>query len=293
MEQHPTWIGDLVNQWLGALVLPLLEAIGVHPHDPARPIPDHIATEWFIAVLAVIFFLWFRSRLSADNPGGLQLCAEQLLSNSFRVGLYDLLDEIVGPHGRQHLALVGSVGLFVLFCNSISLIPGFVSPTAHHTVPLGSALAVFVYYNYAGLRAHGAFGYGKHFLGPVPALAVLMLPIELISHAARLLSLTVRLWVNMVVSELLYLTFLGLGLFAMTTAWEVNKLLRSVTAMIPSVIPSFFDGIHVVLGSVSPLAPLVIPLFFVGLHIFVAFLQAFVFTLLPVVYVAGAVAEEH
>jgi len=271
MEHHPTWIGDLVNQWLGALVLPLLEAIGVHPHEPARPIPDHIATEWFIAVLAVIFFLWFRSRLSADNPGGLQLCAEQLLSNSFRVGLYDLLDEIVGPHGRQHLALVGSVGLFVLFCNSISLIPGFVSPTAHHTVPLGSALAVFVYYNYAGLRAHGPFGYGKHFLGPAPALAVLMLPIELISHAARLLSLTVRLWVNMVVSELLYLTFLGLGLVALTEAWKLNK----------------------VLGGAALVAPLIIPLAFVALHIFVAFLQAFVFTLLPVVYVGGAVAEEH
>jgi len=152
MEHHPTWIGDLVNQWLGALVLPLLEAIGVHPHEPARPIPDHIATEWFIAVLAVIFFLWFRSRLSADNPGGLQLCAEQLLSNSFRVGLYDLLDEIVGPHGRQHLALVGSVGLFVLFCNSISLIPGFVSPTSNVNVPAGCAIVVFLYYQYQGMK---------------------------------------------------------------------------------------------------------------------------------------------
>lgn len=271
MEHHTTWIGDLFNQLFGGLVLPLLEAVGIHPHNPARPIPDHIATELFIAFLCVLFFLWFRRRLSADNPGSLQLCFEQLLSNSFRVGIYDLLDEIVGHGGRRHLAMIGTVGLFVLFANAISLIPGFVSPTAVHTVPLGCALAVFGYYNLAGLRAHGPVGYSKHFMGPILPLAPLMLPIEIISHVARLLSLTVRLWVNMVVSELLYLTFLGLGLFAMTAAWDVNK----------------------VLGAATVIAPLIIPVAFVLLHVFVAFLQAFVFTLLPVVYVGGAVAEEH
>src|SRR3989344_3104321 len=263
MEHHPTFIGDLFNQLFGGLALVLMEMLGIHPHDPLRPIPDHIAIELFIVLLAVIFFLWFRRQLSADNPGGLQLCFEQVLSNSFRVGIYDLLDEIVGHHGRKHLAMVGSVGLFVLFCNVISLIPGFISPTAVHTVPLGCALVVFLYYNWEGLRAHGAAGYSKHFMGPILPLAPLMLPIELISHVARLLSLTVRLWVNMVVSELLYLTFLA--------AWEWNK----------------------IAGGVLVFAPLVFPVAFVALHIFVAFLQAFVFTLLPVMYVGGAVAEEH
>lgn len=271
MEHHRTWLGELFNRLFGAPVLALLEALGIHPHDPTYPIPDHIATEIFIVLLAIGFFLWLRTRLSAENPGGLQLCFEQVLSNSFRVGLYDLLDEIVGHGGRKHLAVVGTIGLFVLFCNTISLVPGFVSPTAHHTVPLGCALVVFGYYNLAGLRAHGVLGYSKHFMGPILPLAPLMLPIELISNAARLLSLTVRLWVNMVVSELLYLTFLGLGLFAMTAAWEVNK----------------------ILGGVAVLGPLLMPLAFVLLHVFVAFLQAFVFTLLPVVYVGGAVAEEH
>lgn len=271
MEHHPTFIGNVINQLLGWLALPLLEALGIHPHDPARPIPDHIATQIFIVGLCVVFFLWFRRRLSAERPGALQLCFEQLLSNDFRVGIYDLLDEIVGHHGRQYLAIIGTVGLYVLFCNMISLIPGIMSPTAHHTVPLGCAIAVFLYYNYAGVRAHGAAGYGKHFLGPVLPLAPLMLPIELISHTARLLSLTVRLWVNMVVSELLYLTFLGLSLLMLFGAWEWNK----------------------VAGGVAVVAPLVIPVIFVALHIFVAFLQAFVFTLLPVVYLGGAVAEEH
>lgn len=271
MEHHPTWIGNLFNQLFGGLVLSLLEALRIHPHDPHRPIPDHIATMLFIFLLSVIFFLWFRRRLSADNPGGLQLCFEQLLSNSFRVGIYDLLDDIVGHGGRKHLAMIGTVGLFVLFCNTISLIPGFVSPTAVHTVPLGCAMAVFIYYNSEGVRAHGVGGYSKHFMGPILPLAPLMLPIELISHLARLLSLTVRLWVNMVVSELLYLTFLGLGVLVMTTLWDINKFL----------------------GGLGALAPLVFPLAFVILHAFVALLQAFVFTLLPVVYVGGAVAEEH
>ena len=271
MEHHPTWIGNLLNQLFGWLVLPLLELVGVHPHDPQRPIPDHVATELLIVFLCIVFFLWFRSRLSADNPGALQLCFEQVLSNNFRVGIHDLLDEIVGHGGRQHLAFIGTVGLFVLFCNVISLIPGFMSPTAHPTVPLGCALTVFLYYNVSGIRAHGALGYGKHFLGPVLPLAPLMLPIELISHTARLLSLTVRLWVNMVVSELLYVTFLGLGLTMMWAAGKVNILLEAAVA----------------------LAPAVMPLAFVALHVFVAFLQAFVFTLLPVVYLGGAVAEEH
>jgi len=271
MEHHPTFIGDVINRLLGWLALPLLEAIGVHPHDAHRPIPDHIATQIFIVALCIVFFLWFRNKLSADNPGALQLCFEKVLLNPFRVGIYDLLDEIVGHHGRQYLAIIGTVGLYVLFCNAISLIPGFMSPTAHHTVPLGCAIVVFLYYNYAGIRAHGALGYGKHFLGPVLPMAPLMLPIEIISHVARLLSLTVRLWVNMVVSELLYLTFLGLGLAMLTAAWKINA----------------------VLGAAAVVAPLIIPVAFVGLHIFVAFLQAFVFTLLPVVYLAGAVAEEH
>ena len=279
MEHHPTFIGDVVNWLLGWLALPLLEALGVHPHDVQRPIPDHIATQLFIVALSVGFFLWFRRRLSVDNPGAVQLCFEKVLSNPFRVGIYDLLDEIVGHHGRQYLAIIGTVGLYVLFCNVISLIPGFMSPTAHHTVPLGCAIVVFLYYNFAGIGVHGAAGYGKHFIGPAlaapvwmwPIMIPLLLVVEVVSNLARLLSLTVRLWVNMVVSELLYVTFLGLGLAMMAAGWKMNA----------------------ALGAAGAVAPLIIPLAFVGLHVFVAFLQAFVFTLLPVVYVAGAVAEEH
>ena len=152
MEHHPTWVGNIFNYLFGGVVGPLLDAVGIHPHDAGRPIPDHIAVEIFIFLLCIPFFLWFRRKLSADNPGGMQLAFEQLLNNSFQVGIYDLLDEIVGHNGRRHLAVIGSVGLFVLFCNLISLVPETLSPTAVATVPLGCALAVFVYYNFAGVR---------------------------------------------------------------------------------------------------------------------------------------------
>ena len=279
MEHHLSPFGELINRLLGPALLPLLESLGYHPHNPAQPIPVHIATQVLIALLFVLFGLWFRSKLSADSPGGLQLCFEQVLSNSMRIGVHDLLDGIVGHHGRKYAALVGTVGLFVLVCNAISLIPAFSSPTAVPMVPLGCAAFVFLYYNAEGVTVHGIFGYLKHFVGPAMAapkiLWPLMIPllflIEMVSNLARLLSLTVRLWVNMVVSELLYLTFLGLGVMMVAGGWHINP------------------GLGIAAGVV----PLVIPTPFVGLHIFVAFLQAFVFTLLPIVYLGEAVAHEH
>lgn len=276
MEHHPTWIGNIFNSLFGDLFMMIAGPLGYHPHEAGRPIPDHIAVEIFIFALCILFFLWFRRKLSADNPGGMQLAFEQLLSNSFDVGIYDLLDDIVGPGGRQHLGVIGSIGLFVLLCNSISLIPDTLSPTAVETVPLGCAMVVFIYYNFAGLRAHGALNYGKHFLGPVLPMAPLMLPIEIISHLARMLSLTIRLWANMVVSETLYLTFLGLGLSAMAYANELG-----------GVVGNLFWVVSLLVFT------LLVPVIFILLHIFVAFMQSFVFTLLPVVYVGGAVAEEH
>jgi F-type H+-transporting ATPase subunit a len=166
--------------------------------------------------------------------------------------------------------MIGSIGMFVLLCNMISLVPGLSSPTANNSVPLGCAIVVFLYYNWTGIAHHGPLGYGKHFLGPSLALAPIMLPIEIVSNLARLLSLTVRLWVNMVVSELLYVTFLGLTLALFLYTGKLNAL-----------------------GYVLAPVPLLVPCIFIILHIFVGFLQAFVFTLLPIIYVGGAVGEEH
>jgi len=95
-------------------------------------------------------------------------------------------------------------------------------------VPLGLAVAVFVYYNFHGIRTQGPIGYIKHFCGPIWWIAWLMLPIELISHTARLLSLTVRLWANMYAGDLVTLVFFSLFPLGATLPFMALHILVSV-----------------------------------------------------------------
>ena len=282
MEHHQLWITGVVNKLIGNYVAALLTFLHINVSDPANPIPNHIAVELVVILLAVILFGVLRARLSVDRPRLAQQLCEMLLTNPMGVGARDLLDDIIGHHGRAFLSVVGGVGLFVFICNLISLIPGFESPTANITVTIGCSLVAFSYYHYCGIRHHGVRSYLKQFLGPLQPkslldlfvmllLLILMLAIETISHLARILSLSVRLFANMFVSEILYGVFLGLALLIFSASSKVSA----------------------VLGGVVALFPLVFPLAFMGLHIFVAVLQAFVFTLLPTIYLSGAVAEEH
>jgi F-type H+-transporting ATPase subunit a len=270
MEEQILGITKLVNAAFGKLPLALYGALHITPDNPQYPIPNHIAMELLVFVLAAVFFLWLRSRLSVDKPGGTQQCMEALLTNSMNLGVKDLLDSNVGHGAEKYLPMIGSIGLFVLFCNLISLVPGLASPTANVTVPLGCAIVVFLYYNIAGLQKNGLLKYGKHFMGPSLPLSPLMVIVETFSHLARLLSLTVRLWVNMMVSEMLYVIFLGLTLSLFLFAGHLSAA-----------------------GNILAPVPLLAPVIFIILHIFVAFVQAFVFTILPVIYLSGAVGESH
>jgi len=270
VEHHVLWFTKLLNLLIGKPVAALLTAIGLPPADPHYPIPNHIAMGLLVLAVAIAFFLWLKPRLSVERPGAFQQCMEMYLTNPVGVGVKDLLEDIIGHGATRFLPMIGTVSLFILLSNLISLVPGFESPTATVSVPLACALVVFGYYNYCGVRHAGVLGYGKHFLGPVLPMAPIMLPIEIVSHMARLLSLTLRLWVNMFVSELLYLIFLGLTLTIFQGASNSS-----------------------ILGYPLVVVPLAAPLIFILLHVFVAFLQAFVFTLLPIIYVGGAVAEEH
>lgn len=270
MEENVLGITKLVNALLGKPALALLSALHVQPANPAYPIPNHIAMELLVFALSVVFFLWLKARLSVENPGGTQQAMETLLHNPMSLGVADLLENNIGHHAERYLPMIGSIGMFVLFCNLISLVPGLASPTAEVSVPLGLAIVVFIYYNACGLIKQGPIKYGKHFMGPNLALSPLMVMIEIVSHLARLLSLTVRLWVNMFVSELLYAIFLGLTMALFLFAGSANAF-----------------------GYILAPVPLLAPVIFMILHIFVAFVQAFVFTILPVIYLSGAVAEGH
>ena len=102
-----------------------------------------------------------------------------------------------------------TLGIFILTCNLIGLIPGFEAPTAVPSVPLGCAVVTWFYYHMYGIRDNG-LGYIKHFLGPVWWLAPLMFVIEVASHLARILSLTVRLFANMFAGDMVTLVFFSL-----------------------------------------------------------------------------------
>jgi F-type H+-transporting ATPase subunit a len=270
VEEQILGITKLVNLLLGKPALALLALLHIQPANSQYPIPNHIAMEFLVFLIAVVFFLWLRARLSVDKPGATQQFMEMLIHNPMSLGVGDLLESNIGHGADRYLPMIGSIGLFVLMCNLISLVPGLASPTAEKSVPLGCAIVVFVYYNWSGLIKHGPVDYGKHFMGPNVFLSPLMVVVEAFSHLARLLSLTVRLWVNMMVSEMLYGIFLGLTLALFLFAGSANAL-----------------------GYILAPVPLLAPAIFIVLHIFVAFVQAFVFTILPVIYLAGAVSEGH
>ena len=243
-----------LNRVFGGPVLALLHAIGYQPKHPATPISNSFAMEVLVALLLITFFLLVRMRLSVDNPGGLQLTMEGI--EGFIGGQ---AHEIIGHGYERYVPYLVTLGMFILTCNLIGLVPGLESPTAVPIVPLGCAIVTWIYYHYQGVREQGAGGYLSHFIGPqdkdIPLvvrifLPVLMFPIELVSHTARLLSLTVRLTANMFAGEMVTLVFFSL-------------------------------------------IPLGVPLVFQGLHIGVAFIQTYIFVLLACVYLAEATAHEH
>jgi F-type H+-transporting ATPase subunit a len=269
-EERVLGVTKLVNFLLGKPAGVLLGLLHIHSANSEYPISNSVAMELVVLLFAVIFFLWLKARISADRPGATQQCMELLLNNPMGVGIKDLLDDIVGHGAERHIPLLGSIGIFILMSNLAGLVPGFMSPTAEKTVPLGCATVVFLYYNWFGIRKHGPLGYAKTLMGPVPAVSPMMVVIETVSHFARLLSLTVRLWVNMMVSDLIFVSFLGLSIGLFTFLGHLNPV-----------------------GYASAIVPIGIPLGLSAFHIFEAFLQAFIFIILSVVYLGFAVSEEH
>ncbi len=215
---HELPFTQLLNRIFAGPVTALLQALHVRVAHPATPIPDHVSMQIAVVLLLTILFLLTRARLSVDNPGGLQHTFESI--EGFVGGLGK---EIIGHHYQQYMGYLVALGLFILGCNLIGLIPTFESPTANPVVPLGCALLTWCYYHFQGLREHGG-GYVKHFMGPVWWLAPLMFPIEVFSHLARVLSLTIRLFANMFAGEMVTLVFFSL---------------------IPIGIPIIFQGLHI------------------------------------------------
>jgi F-type H+-transporting ATPase subunit a len=201
--------------------------------------------ELLVAAILVVLAAIVRSSLSADKPGKLQHIFE---------GLYGFLRnqaiDVGLEHPDKYMNWLGTIFIAILTMNLIGIIPTFESPTMYVYVPAAFAVMTWLYYHSMSIRELGVSKYLVKFLGPVWWLAWLMLPIEIISDFARMLSLPVRLYGNMLAGEQVTNAFVGLTY-------------------------------------------LIVPVLFMGLHVFVSFLQAYVFTLLTMIYLSLGTSHEH
>jgi F-type H+-transporting ATPase subunit a len=208
MQEHHSILYGPVNA--------LWHSLGGHSE-----LPDHIVMSLFVVTLLLAIFVPVGLSLREEKPGRFQLALEELIG-----GLRGMIEAQVGHGaGDRYLALIGAFTLFIFFANLMGLFFFLQPPTANPNVTFGLAGISFVIYNLIGIRKHG-FGYIKHFLGPIWWLAPLFFVIELISHAARWLSLGLRLFGNMtgehmvsgvfnqLVPLLVPLPIMALGLFA-------------------------------------------------------------------------------
>ncbi len=245
MVTREAWLTKLFNAYLAGPGNAILGLFKQTAENPKEPWTDFIVMQILVFAIILLLLVVLRRSLSVDKPGKLQHVFE--LIHEFIGGQ---AHDQIGHDGHHHVGIFMSLFVFILMANLIGIVPGFVSPTQSYQVTAGCALLSFLYYNVVGLKKNGLWKYTKHFFGPIPAMAPLMFPIEIISHLARPLSLTIRLFANMYAGEKVMLAFLSLTY-------------------------------------------LVIPSVFMGLHVFVALLQAYIFVLMTMIYVAGAVAEEH
>ena len=143
MEQHVSWITQVVNHYLGGIALALLSALHIQPSHPEMPIPEHVCMGLLVLVAGTLLALLVRSRLSVERPGAAQQVAELLLTNKEGFGINDILSENAGHHWRDYVPLVGTISLFILLANLFGVFPGFSSPTAEVSVPLACAIIMF------------------------------------------------------------------------------------------------------------------------------------------------------
>ncbi|HEY4380451.1 MAG TPA: F0F1 ATP synthase subunit A [Acidobacteriaceae bacterium] len=195
---------QFLNAHFAAPVDALLRAVHVQPQFPDAPMSNAFAMELLVFLVLIAYFLIVRFTLQVEKPSTFQHFAE--MTHEF---VSDQSESIIGHGHERFVSYLTALGMFILLGNLLGLVPGLESPTANVVVPLGCALVTFIYYHFSGIRANG-FSYIKQFLGPVWWLYPLMLPIELISHCARVLSLTVRLYANMFAGDLVTLAFFSL-----------------------------------------------------------------------------------
>ncbi|HJQ34194.1 MAG TPA: F0F1 ATP synthase subunit A [Pyrinomonadaceae bacterium] len=268
-----SWVGEPLHHFQLEYTKPLWDKFfgyfGSSAESVFGPYTPENAVPWYTVmfVLAVLFTLvviWVLKprKLSVEEPTYGQLTLEAGV-----LAVRNLLLDNVGPHGLKFLPVVATFGLLILVSNLIGLVPGLMAPTAATSVTFALGISSFVYYNAIGIKENGLVGHLKHFAGPIPWLAVLMFPIELVSNLVRPLSLGIRLFGNLFGDEQILGTIgdLATKMFAALAAWT---------------------------GLPIPAAPWLLPVAIMPLSLFVAFMQTFIFVLLSIIYISE-VSHHH
>jgi F-type H+-transporting ATPase subunit a len=177
----------------------------------------------------------------------------QILLETLISALNGMLDENIGPKGRRYLGLVGTIGTFILVGNLMGLIPGLMAPTSNINVTLGCAVTVWVYYQFQGFREQGVVGYVRHFMAPAGA----------------------PIWIAPIY-------------FPIEIISHVSRVLSLSVRLFGNIF-----GEELVILILFSIVPFVVPLPMMFLGIITALLQAFIFVMLTVIYLAGAVVVEH
>jgi len=237
-------ITRLLNHLFGPLVASVMQVIGVHPAQPASPINDTFALELLVACGLIAFFIVVRLSLSVENPNPAQQLAEMIHEFTGTQA-----ESVIGHGYERFQAFVTCIVLFVLLNNLFGLLagfPGFETPTANPAVPLGLAVLTFLYYNYHGVRANGPIGYLKQFAGPIWWISWLLFPVEVVSHLARMMSLTIRLYANMLASDLLTLICFS---------------------MFPILAPTAFLGLHAFVALIQAYVFMLLSMIYLGMAV--------------------------
>ena len=234
----------LLNALFQGIELKAFQGIGLTPSVAAEKtaiVNQSFALELLIAAGLIAFFLLVRLTLSVERANPAQHIAEMI--HEFIGGQ---AEQVIGHGYQKYQAYVTCILLFVLLNNLSGLIPGIDAPTTSIMVTLGLAVPTFLYYNYHGIREQGVIGYLKHFCGPVWWMAWLIFPIEIVSHLARVMSLSVRLYANMFAGDLVTMVFFSL---------------------IPVGIPVIFLGLHLFVSLIQAFVFMLLTMIYLSLAV--------------------------
>jgi F-type H+-transporting ATPase subunit a len=210
------YIGEPVHAFQMDYTKPIWEKFfgwfGTTPENVFGPYTVENAVPWYtvmfvLAVLLTLLLIWVMKprKLSVDEPSYSQMTLEAGV-----LAVRNLLIDNIGPHGLKYFPVIATFGMLILVSNLMGLIPGLMAPTASTSVTFALGISSFVYYNAIGIKENGLVGHLRHFAGPIPWLAVLMFPIELVSNLVRPMSLGIRLFGNLFGDEQILGTIFGL-----------------------------------------------------------------------------------